>query len=217
MRNEIESVAPGVTVFGTAVIKVAPDSAAVAVAASRVEQGPKDAFAAVRKAGAQILKFLEEGRFGDFGSSRITLSREHEYARNETRFVGYKAKIGYTIALRDLARIEELLSGVVAAGANDFLSVTFESNRLDEVRAEARRRAVADARGKAELYCKEAGVSLGPVIAIQDKNPEHVVLGERQFLTGGCGGASERAIDPVLMPVGASVYLTFEIAPNETR
>ena len=54
------------------------------------------------------------------------------------------------------------------AGANELTSVTFQTTRLKEVRADARRRAVAAAREKAELYCSAAGVSAGISCPPQD-------------------------------------------------
>ena len=68
--------------------------------------------------------------------------------------------------------MEEILAGVVDAGANEINGVELQSSRLKELRAEARRRAVAAAREKAEHYCQAAGVTLGSVLHIEDINPE---------------------------------------------
>jgi hypothetical protein len=45
---------------------------------------------------------------------------------------------------------------------------------LKELRADARKQAVVAAREKAELYCREAGVAVGKVIAIEDSNPDQL-------------------------------------------
>ncbi len=107
-----------------------------------------------------------------------------------------------------------LLTGLIAAGANELTSVTFETTRLKQIRADARRQAVAAAREKAELYCTEAGVPVGRVIAIEDANPDLLVMRRESHLTGGGTGGGDQAIDPAMITIGASVYLTFDIPPS---
>lgn len=214
MPNQVNSSVAFVTVFGSSLIRVSPDRASVALGVSRVGKEPTRAFDSARKAAASVQEFLRKGKFGDFGSSRVTLTQEFRYTQGQQKPTGYRARIGYSIVLRDLDRIEELLSGVVAAGANELNSVVFETTRLKEVRADARRQAVAAAREKAELYCKEAGVAVAKVISIQDSNPDELT-GRREghVRTGGAGGVGdERAFDPAMITVGASVNITYEIS-----
>lgn len=205
----------GVRVFGSAVVRVAPDTASILVAVSRIEQKPEAAFAKARKAAQAVNAYLREAGVKDFGSSRVTLSQEFRYTNGENRFVGYQAKIGFNVVLREMDKVDALLSGLIAAGANDLTSVTFQTTRLKEIRADARRRAVAAARAKAELYCEAAGVAVGGVLAIEDVNPE--------LLSGRSEGHTYRepvaaddidvpgAIDPGAITVGAAVRVVYRI------
>ena len=69
--------------------------------------------------------------------------------------------------------MDAVLSRLIAAGANEMTSVTFQTTRLrGSPPADVRRRAVVAAREKAELYCAAAGVAMGVVLAIEDVNPE---------------------------------------------
>jgi uncharacterized protein YggE len=161
----------GVRVFGSSTLRVAPDTATIAIAVSRVEPLPKDAFASAHLGAASVLQFLTTHKAGEFGSSRITLSQELRFIQSEQRFMGYKARVGYSITLRDLGRLEEVLTGAISAGANELTSVQFETSELKKLRGQARKEAVAAAREKAELYCREARVALGRVMAIEDGRP----------------------------------------------
>ncbi|HEX5245353.1 MAG TPA: SIMPL domain-containing protein [Tepidisphaeraceae bacterium] len=204
---------PGVTVFGSWMMRVQPDSATVQAGVSRIAAEPKTAFAEARAAAGEVQKFLKDaGPFGDFGSSRITLAQETRFVQGEHRFIGYQARIGYSLVVRELDRLEEILVGLVAAGANELNSMSFESSRLKELRAQARKAAIAAAREKAELYCSAAGVSLGAVRAIVDNNPEVASSGmhvKREEAGSGASGS----IDPASIIVSASVFMTFEIKP----
>ena len=112
-------------------------------------------------------------------------------------------------------KVDAVLSGLIAAGANNRTSVTFQTTRLKELRADARRRAVMAAREKAELYCGAAGVAVGAVLAIEDVNPES--------LSGRSEGHTYRepaavdfsgepgAIDPGAFTFGAAVTILSRI------
>lgn len=205
----------GVRVFGSAVLRVPPDTAAIAIGVSRLEVEPAAAFAKARDGARAVAAYLRNAGVSDFGSSRVTLSQETRYVNGEHRFAGYQARIGFEIILRDLDRTDALVAGLIGAGANDLTGITFQTTRLKELRADARRRAVAAAREKAELYCRAAGVEAGDVVAIEDVNPDS--------LAGRSEGHTYRepvpaddtgepgAIDPHAITVGAAVYVVYRI------
>jgi uncharacterized protein YggE len=112
-----------------------------------------------------------------------------------------------------LDRMEDVLSGIVDAGVNEIESVDFQTTRLKEVRADARRRAIDAAHEKAENYCTAAGVNLGKIIHIEDVNPDtlhgregHVTREIQPDDTG-----EVQVFDPGSITVGAAVSLAFEI------
>jgi uncharacterized protein YggE len=212
---DVKRTTAGVKVFGSAVVRVAPDTASIVVAVSRVEQKPEAAFAKAREGAKGVTAYLHKTGIKEFGSSRVTLSQEFRYASGENKFIVYQAKIEFNVVLREMDMVDAVLSGLIAAGANILTSVTFQTTRLKELRAEARRRAVAAAREKAELYCGAARVAVGGVTAIEDVNPE--------TLTGRSEGHTYReatplddasepgAIDPGFITVGAAVNVVYRI------
>jgi uncharacterized protein YggE len=206
----------GIKVFGSAVVRVAPDTASIIVAVSRLEEQPEVAFAQARAGARGVTAYLHKIGIKDFGSSGATLAQESRYINNENRFVGYRAKIDFNVVLRELDKVDTILSGLIAAGANILASVTFQTTRLKELRADARRRAVDAAREKAELYCAAAGVAVGPVLAIEDVNPDslsgrHEGHTYREPTVDDAG--SPGAIDPGAIAVNAAVNIIYRIEP----
>src|SRR5262249_58901094 len=57
---------------------------------------------------------------------------------------------------------------LVGAGANDIGNVAFEVSQASKLLDDAREKAVADARRKAEIYAKAAGVTLGAPLGISE-------------------------------------------------
>ncbi|MDY3560668.1 SIMPL domain-containing protein [Gemmata sp. JC673] len=207
----------GVKVFGSAVLRVEPDAASLQFAVSRQAKQPKDAFQAAHTAVKGVRAYLTQaGAAGDVAASRVTLTRTFEYINGRQQPTGYSAKVAFNVLLSDLDRMEELLAGVVDAGANEIDAVEFRTTKLKEYRAEARRRAVAAGREKAENYCRAAGVVLGAVTSIEDISPD-VLRGSGEGHTSQDAPAddagSERAFAPGSIVVGAAVSLVFALAP----
>ena len=73
-----------------------------------------------------------------------------------------------SVTAHDLAKLGELLDAVVTAGANQMHGISFRIDAPDSLLDEARKRAMADARHKADLMAGEAGVVVGPPISIAD-------------------------------------------------
>jgi uncharacterized protein YggE len=203
----------GVSVFGSSVIRVEPDVASLEFAVSRLKQRPKDGFREAGEAAQSVRTYLARAEVGDVGSSRITLSQSFRYTGGEQHFVGYTAKVSFHVLLYYLDRMEEILLGVIDAGANEIHSVDFQTRRLKEIRKEARQRSVEAAREKAEILCRTAGVSLGPVIHIEDVNPDRL-WGREGHVTRETQPDDEgplRAFDPGSIVVRAAVMVAFEI------
>jgi uncharacterized protein YggE len=212
---------PGMKVFGSAMLRVEPDVASLQFAVSRQAKKPRDAFQETHKAVKAVRAYLAQaGAAADVAASRVSLSRTFEYASGRQQPTGYSARVAFHVLLSDLGRMEELLVGVVDAGANEIDAVEFRTTRLKEHRAEARRRAVAAGREKAENYCRAAGVALGAVVSLEDVSPE-VLRGSGEGHTAREAPADdagpERALAPGSIAVGAAVSLVFTILPGPAR
>jgi uncharacterized protein YggE len=203
---------PGVKVFGSAILRVEPDLASIQFAVGREAKKPKDAFQETHKAVQAVRAYLSQTGMSEVAASHISLTRTFEYSEGRQQPRGYFAKVWFNVLLADLNRMEAILVGVVDAGANEIGAVEFRTTRLKEYRAEARRRAVAAAREKAENYCRAAGVSLGPVIALEDVHPGSLRgsgEGETSNEFAADEGGPVRALSPGSIVVGAAVSITF--------
>lgn len=164
----------GISVFGSYVLRVEPNVALVTFAVTRLEPEPAAAFAGTSAAVTEVRAYLQGADVApvDVQTSHVTLSAEHDGYGKDRVFRGYQARVSLSVRLSDLRRFEEILAGVVQAGANQIQSTEFQTTRLAELRAQARRGAFAAARRKAELYAEEAGVRVGDVLHVEDANPD---------------------------------------------
>lgn len=205
----------GMNVFGSAMMRISPSVASLTFSVENVADHPRDAFRLTRESAQKVRAYLSEADIAEFGVSHIRLDEAIDFVDRKSKFLGYRATLTFNVLITALSRVEEIMSGLVDAGVNLISSVSYQTTELKEIRAEARRRAVKAAREKAELYCSEAGVTLGKVIHLEDINPD--VL--RQF----AGHQTVRetpiddenpaeAYDPGSIIVKAAVMITFEIS-----
>jgi hypothetical protein len=84
------------------------------------------------------------------------------------RLTGYRVSNRLTVTVTDLSRVGAVVDAAIAAGATNVFDVSFTAQDVSSVKAEALRRAVADARAKAEAIAAALGVKLGRVLSAAD-------------------------------------------------
>jgi uncharacterized protein len=160
-----------VTVTGNGKVTYVPDLLHVVAG---VASDGKTATEAWQKNEAAVQKMFEALKaFGidpkDVRTSGLNLSPRYvQHAGQEPELVGYTASYDLSVTVRKLADAGRVLDALVDNGANRHMNIAFGSSELDKLTDEARTRAAAEARRKAQLYVTAAGASLGDVIAISE-------------------------------------------------
>jgi uncharacterized protein len=73
------------------------------------------------------------------------------------------------VRIHDVTKVANVIDTLVGAGANDIGNVNFEVSQASKLLDDAREKAVADARRKAEIYARAAGVTLGAPMSISEE------------------------------------------------
>ncbi|MFF0153693.1 SIMPL domain-containing protein [Micromonospora sp. NPDC005203] len=203
----------GITAFGAASVKALPDLVRVRFRIVRVEQVPAAAFEAARVAVRAVRGALREHGIADAAveRSRLDLTTATEYTDGSGKFIGYQCQAAFAVQSGVLDDVEQLLVDIVAAGANEIESVEFDVTGKRELRAEARREAVAAARAKAELYAEAAGVRVGAVLHIEDVDPEQPGA-SRYRSHAEAAATSAQDLAPGHVVVSAAVVLGYAVA-----
>lgn len=204
----------GVTVFGSATIRVAPDIAIINFTSVTTQPTAAEAFKGNREASQKIQGYLSEAKFRESGVSQVNLEEALVYENGAHKFIGYRATTSFRVILRDLTQLTVLLEGVVDAGASRIQSIAFQTSQLKTLRVEARQKAFLAAREKAEEFCAIAGVKLGKVIHIEDNNPDPLQRqnrGHEQMSTPAGDEQDAKAFDPSSIAVVGAVVVAFAI------
>ncbi|WP_165354821.1 SIMPL domain-containing protein [Tropicimonas sp. IMCC6043] len=160
------------TVTGQGQVAVAPDMATVTFGAVAEADEAADAMAGVGARMGTVLERIEAAGIAatDVQTNTLTLEPrwQQETREGPARIEGFVARSGAVVRVRDLDALGGLLDALVSDGANEFRGLSFGLQAPQPVEDEARRAAVADAIRKAELYAEAAGVTLGPILSIDE-------------------------------------------------
>lgn len=167
-----EDAARVLTVTGTGEVARAPDMAVIRVGVVEQDKSAEVALSraseAMTRMQAQLAGQGIEPR--DIQTTQLSLNPVYENSSGTRtrRVVGFEAMNSVLVRVRDLPSTGAVLGALVGDGANRIDGISFTLQDGEEAMDEARRRAVADARRKAELLAEAAGVELGEVRDIRE-------------------------------------------------
>jgi uncharacterized protein YggE len=161
-----------ISVSGEAQVSVPPDLVQIDAGVSTEAKTAREASEANNAAMGRVLLALKGAGIDekDFQTSRLSL--QPQYAPNRggpNAVVGYRASNRVTIKLRDVTKVAATIDILVGAGANELGGINFMVSAASKLLDDAREQAIADARRKAEIYARAAGVTLGSPVSISEE------------------------------------------------
>jgi uncharacterized protein YggE len=105
----------------------------------------------------------------DIQTTTISLNPEYRYPENQApQLVGYTASNQVTVRFRDIRRSGKILDALVAEGANQINGPTMTIEHPEQALDEARARAVATGRARADVYARALGMQVVRVVSISE-------------------------------------------------
>jgi uncharacterized protein YggE len=174
---------PAISVSGEATVSVAPDQAQIDAGVTSEAKTAREASEANNAAMGKVLLALKGANIEEKDYQTARLSLQPQYAPNRAgpnAITGYRASNRVSIKLRDITKVANTIDTLVGAGANEIGGINFVVSQASKVLDEAREKAVADARRKAEIYAKAAGVTLGEPLSVTEEGqgPQPVFRGK---------------------------------------
>ncbi|MES2059954.1 MAG: SIMPL domain-containing protein [Patescibacteria group bacterium] len=214
-----------ITVSGTGETFAVPDIATFTF--SVVENGKTVAEAqdkATTKNNAAI-KYLKDAGIADKDIKTESYNANPQYAYNQIMCIkypcppsqtltGYEVSQTISVKVRDTSKAGNILSGVGALGVSNISGLTFTIDNEDALKAEARSKAIADARSKAEALAKDLGVGLGKVASFSENTgayPVYAMKSEAMAVGGGARDVAAPSVPTGENKVTIDVTVTYKI------
>jgi uncharacterized protein YggE len=150
----------------------------------------------------------------DLQTSNFSLYAQQDYdpvSGQPRETITYFVDNTLSITVRDINNLGNTLSAAVDAGANNIYNVAFSAADVTALEGQARDKAMADARARAEALAQAAGVTLDQVLTVSESS-----YGAQPPIVYGRGGADmqETAAVPIQtgqIQVNMQVYVTYTI------
>lgn len=213
------------TVTGEGKVAIKPDLAMVTVGVLTQAEKIGTAQADNTKKSNAVMTFLKQQGIAekDIKTVGYNISPRYEYfptpvcitfpcpPQRPPEITGYEVRHTIQVKIRDFAKTDVVLDGVVTQGANEVGSVSFTVDDPEKARTEARAEAIADAEKKARALARSLGVHLGRATGFYESGggvpmPMYGIDGK------GFGGAMEsRSATPQVAPGEQEIQIMVNI------
>jgi len=180
-----------IIVAGEGSVRAVPDYAQIAIGATTNGATAAAATEANSRIMAAVGTALRNAGIAPADMQTAHFSVQPVYASatssSAPKLSGFSVTNQFGVTVRQIERVGDVLDRAIAAGANDVGSIQFQHADLSKTLDAARTAALADARRKAELYARAAGLTLGAVSWVIE---EQASVPQPRFLGARVAGAS---------------------------
>ncbi|MEY4747709.1 MAG: hypothetical protein RLZZ416_758 [Candidatus Parcubacteria bacterium] len=219
-----------ITVEGEGEVFAVPDTATFSVTVQEEAKEVKNAQETATKKGNDIIAYLKSQGVDekDIQTTDYSVYPQYDYVQAQTCREGYcppgrqtlrgfQVSQTLTVKVRDTQKAGDLLSGVGSKGASQVSGLSFTIDDQKALEAQARGKAIDDARAKAEALAKQLDVDIVRVVGFNEGGRGGPIYYAKTMAmdASGMGGAPEAAPAPQL-PVGqnkitSNVSIVYEI------
>ena len=206
-----------ITVTGTGEAESAPDIAFVTVGVVTTGARAQDAAQANAALTTKVMDALKRLAIAekDLQTSGYSVSPQYEQnpqpRREGPRIIGYHVSNNVQAKVRNLANVGKVIDAALEAGANNVHGVSFGLDAREKAESDALANAVTEARRKAEVLARAAGLRVTGVVQIQEGagyRPMPVM--ETAMFRGGA--PAQTPISPGELTISANVTVVFSMA-----
>lgn len=201
-----------IMVVGEGVVNISPDQVLIRARIEHEGQDPQEVKKKNDMVVNEVLDLLKSRGIPskNVQTAYVNLNKNYNY---DSKTYSYVANQAIAIKLEDLNNYESIMSGLLQAGLNRIDGVEFQSSQLEIHKEEARKRAVLNAKKKAEEYAEPLGQSIGKAVVISEIEQNDYVqlsgMAEAKFSFDGAG--EEQTLAPGEMQVRSKVTVGFQL------
>jgi len=213
---------PSFTVSGEGKVSTTPDIAQFTFGIST--QGGMDIDAVYKENGEKIAKLTEAVKTlgieeKDLQTTSYYLNPRYENYRCDgsgvcppAKIVGYEISNNFTVKVRELDKLNDAVSTVVKNGATGIYGLNFTIDDPEDLKDEAREKAMQNVREKAERFAASAGITLGKILSIDESSGTPNVYPVYRGEVGGMGGGGgDAGFQPGSQDVTVTTTVRYEI------
>ena len=204
---------PTVDVSGEGIVNVTPDEVTISVSVQNEGANPKTLKQKNDAIVAEVLQFLKDQNIDSkyITTQYVQLNKNYDY---NTKVYKYNASQTLSVRLKDLSKYEPVMNGLIESGVNRIGGISFSSSQKEALAAQARVKAMQNAKLKATEYAAALGQSIGKAVSIsefqQTTNPGGPMYRSAMMMDGEAM-AGKQTLAPGEMKISTRVNVRFEL------
>lgn len=163
-----------ISVAGEGKVMVKPDEAVLSIGVETNDSDAKVAKTKNDEVMAKMIAFLKKSGINakDYKTERVNLYQRQDY---QSKKKYYQASQSIQVQIKDLDKYETIMAGLIEAGANQINGIQFKSSEVEKYEAEARKKAVQNAKQKANDYAQALGQQVGKAISVFENSAQTIL------------------------------------------
>jgi uncharacterized protein YggE len=185
---------PLISVSGEGKIKVTPDQVSISLGVENVGKDAQEIKKKNDESIAAIIKTIKKFNIPttDFQLTNVSLNRNYDYDKKKYSYIASQT---ITVLLKDMKIYNEFMMSINESGVNNISGLEFKSSKIEMYEKEARKKAMLNAKQKAEDYVSVLNQKIGKAIIISDNSntyyPQPILYNTKAMAMGDNAGAPE--------------------------
>ena len=149
----------------------------------------------------------------DIQTSSINLNPDYRYQENQPPVLtGYQASNNVSVKFRDIRNSGKILDALVAQGANQINGPSLTIDKPETAYDEARTKALATGRARAELYARSLGMRVVRLLSVSESGAANrPPMPYMREMAMAADSSAKTQIDPGTQDLEISLSMSFEL------
>jgi uncharacterized protein len=161
-----------IEVIGEGEVNVVPNEVVINLGVETTNMSLENAKDENDKRVQQIIKTLRDAGIAErnIQTANINIEPQYDYRQDGRQFLGFMVRRNITATIKDVTRLDEVTSKTVSAGITSIFNYEYRTSEEKKFAQEARSKAVASAKDKAEALAKDLGLKVIKAYAVTEDN-----------------------------------------------
>ncbi|MDD5625778.1 MAG: SIMPL domain-containing protein [Patescibacteria group bacterium] len=205
-----------ITVSGEGKVVSIPDVASINFSVISDKMSAKEAMSDNSKKMNAVIKSVKDlgVESKDLQTTGYNLAPLYDYVKGQRIFKGYELTSTLAVKIRNFDKISDIIDGAIMQGANQAGDIQFVVDKPEKLQAEARDKAIQQAKDKAAAIAKASGFKLGKVVSFSESGNAYYpqpMYAEKSYGAGDSAMVQAPAIESGSQEIQTTVSLVFRI------
>jgi uncharacterized protein YggE len=205
----------GISVVGQGIVITQPNVARITIGADVTDPSLANAQAEAARRMDAVINQLKASGIADNDIRTVNYSINPIYDQpnqgQQPTLRGYQVQNQVEVRVTNVAGLGALLDTAVSAGATRVMGIRFEASNMEDLKNQARDQAMQNARAKADQLARDAGVTVGRPISLDESDTGGVTPVRAAAPAAALSAAPQTPIQPGDLQVSTTVRVVWAI------